>query len=601
LPVRWNSVFGEQNRNNCATISDVFRPGNPRRVGTLRDCISQGQAPTSGHRGMPDQPLPLRPGALAPFQSGIFRNVWFATLGSNLGSLIQGVGAAWMMTSISTSADLVALVQASTTLPVMLFSLVSGALADNFNRRSVMLTAQCFMLAVSVGLALFAYAGVMTPWLLLAFTFLIGCGGALHNPSWQAAVGDMVPRNDVPAAVALNSMSFNLTRSVGPAIGGAIVAAAGAAAAFAANAVSYLALIVVLFRWKLETPPSPLPRESLGLAISAGVRYVAMSPNLERVLLRGFIFGFTAISTLSLLPLVARDIIRGGPLLYGVLLGAYGIGAIGGAILSGRLRGAISNEWIVRIGFIAFAASVTIEALATNPWLTCLGLVIGGASWVLTLSLFNISVQLSTPRWVVGRAMSLYQMATFGGMALGSWIWGVIAESHGPAEALLASAILMLAGAAVGLFVAMPDYLALNLDPLNRWREPNLALDLKPRSGPIVIQIEYLIREQDLHEFLDAMAERRRIRRRDGAREWTLARDLENPKIWVETYHTPTWNEYIRHNLRTTHSDAVVSDRLRQLHSGAEPPKVRRMIERPTDWTASQDQMKPMMDIHGSS
>ncbi len=550
---------------------------------------------------MPDQPLPPRQEALAPFQSDVFRNVWFATLGSNLGSLIQGVGAAWMMTTIATSADFVALVQASTTLPIMLFSLVSGALADNFNRRSIMLIAQCFMLVVSAALALFAYADVMTPWLLLTFTFLIGCGTALHNPSWQAAVGDMVPRSHVPAAVALNSMSFNLTRSVGPAIGGAIVAAAGVAAAFAANAVSYIALIIVLFRWKLETPASTLPRESLGLAISAGLRYVAMSPNIKKVLLRGAVFGFAAISTLALLPLVARNIIQGGPLLYGVLLGAYGVGAIGGALLNGRLRGAVANEWIARIGFVAFALSATIQAISTSAWLTCLGLVIGGASWVLTLSLFNISVQLSTPRWVVGRAMSLYQMATFGGMALGSWVWGAIADSQGPVEALLISAGLMLAGAALGFFVRLPDHAALNLDPLNRWREPSLALDVKPRSGPIVISIEYDIREDDLHDFLDAMAERRRIRRRDGARQWTLARDLENPQLWVETYHSPTWHEYIRHNLRTTHSDAVVWDRIRQLHSGAEPPKVRRMIERPTDWATSQDQLKPMVDIHGSS
>lgn len=550
---------------------------------------------------MPDQPLPARNGALAPFESGVFRNVWFATLASNLGSLIQGVGAAWMMTQISTSNDLVALVQSSTTLPIMMFSLISGALADNFNRRTVMLIAQCFMLVVSVVLALFAYADMLTPWLLLAFTFLIGCGTALHNPSWQAAVGDMVPRDQVPAAVALNSMSFNLTRSVGPAIGGAIVAAAGAAAAFAANAVSYIALIVVLFRWKLETPASTLPRERLGLAISAGLRYVAMSPNIEKVLLRGFVFGLTAISTLALLPLVARDIIQGGPLLYGVLLGAYGIGAVGGAFLGGRLRGVLANEWIARIGFVAFSLSAVIQALSTAAWLSCVGLVIGGASWVLTLAMFNVTVQLSTPRWVVGRAMSLYQMATFGGMALGSWVWGLVAESHGPAEALLASAALMLVGAALGFFVRLPEHASLNLDPLNRWREPSVALDLKARSGPIVISIEYVIREDDLHEFLDAMAERRRIRRRDGARQWTLKRDLENPQIWMETYHTPTWHEYIRHNLRTTHSDAVVGDKLRQLHSGTEPPKVRRMIERPTDWAASQDQLKPMVDIHGSS
>ena len=211
--------------------------------------------------------------------------------------------------------------------------------------------------------------------------------------------------------------------------------------------------------------------------------------------------------------------------------------------------------------------------------------------------MFNVTVQLSTPRWVVGRAMSLYQMATFGGMALGSWVWGVVAEGYGPAEALLASAALMLVGAALGLFIKLPEHAALNLDPLNRWREPSLALDLKPRSGPIVISIEYVIREENLHDFLDVMVERRRIRRRDGARHWTLKRDLENPEIWVESYHTPTWHEYIRHNLRMTHADAVVRDKLMALHNGTEPPKVRRMIERPTDWATSQDQLKPMVDI----
>ena len=547
---------------------------------------------------MVDQPALGRAAAMAPFEHDIFRRVWFASLASNLGALIQGVGAAWMMTSISSSADLVALVQASTALPIMLFSLVSGAIADNYNRRSVMLVAQVFMLVISAALAVTAHAGVMTPWLLLGFTFLIGCGTALNNPSWQAAVGDMVPRDHLPAAVALNSMSFNLTRSVGPAIGGAIVAAAGAAAAFAANAVSYAALIVVLYRWKPALPANALPRESIGLAISAGLRYVAMSPNIEKVLLRGFAFGLSAISTLALLPLVARDLIQGGPLLYGVLLGAYGVGAIGGALLVGRLRGMLSNEWIVRLGFVAFAVSATVSALSSNAVLTCAGLLIGGASWVMTLSLFNMTVQLSTPRWVVGRALSLYQMATFGGMALGSWIWGVIAEAQGPDVALLSSAALMLVGALIGLWVRLPDQTALNLDPLNRFREPHLALDIKPRSGPIVVMIEYIIREENLHAFLDTMAERRRVRRRDGARNWTLLRDVENPELWIESYHAPTWIEYVRHNSRITQADAEVGQKIRQLHSGTEPPRVHRMIERPTDWAASHGQLKGMLDLH---
>jgi MFS family permease len=548
---------------------------------------------------MNDQPAPDRTSALAPFKHGIFRSVWFASLASNFGGLIQSVGAAWMMTAISNSADMVALVQASTALPIMLFSLASGAIADNYNRRKVMLTAQAFMFAVSIALTLAAYFGFLTPWLLLSFTFLLGCGTALNNPSWQASVGDMVPRSDLPAAVSVNSMGFNLTRSVGPAIGGIIVAAAGAAAAFAVNAFSYLPLLFVLSRWKQKETPSTLPRETLGIAMTAGLRYVAMSPNIEKVLLRGFVFGFTAISVLALLPLVARDIVQGGPLLYGVLLGAFGIGAVGGALINAWLRQKLTSEWIVRLGFMGFAICATVAALSQMAWLTCAALLIGGASWVISLSLFNVTVQMSTPRWVVGRALSLYQTATFGGMALGSWIWGVIAENHGASEALLASAALMIAGAALGLkWFTLPEQTSLNLDPLNRWKEPHLALDVKPRSGPIVIMIEYVIRLDDTAEFLDAMAERRRVRRRDGARQWTLARDLENPELWMETYHTPTWVEYVRHNQRITHADAIIGERVRKLHSGAEPPRVHRMIERPTDWSVTIAPPKEMLDLH---
>ncbi|MEO5323408.1 MFS transporter [Mesorhizobium sp. CC13] len=536
--------------------------------------------------------------ALEPLKHGIFRSVWFASLGSNFGGLIQSVGAAWLMTSIATSSDMVALVQASITLPIMLFSLASGALADSYDRRRVMLTAQCFMLAVSALLTLVAYFGLITPWLLLSFTFLIGCGTALNNPSWQASVGDMVPRPVVPAAVALNSMGFNMTRSVGPAIGGIIVAAAGAAAAFAVNTLSYFALIFVLFRWRPDYPGSTLPRETLGQAMGAGLRYIAMSPNIGKVLLRSFTFGFTAVVIQALLPLVARDLVAGGPLTYGIMLGAFGIGAVGGALISGRIRRSMSSEAIVRSAFIGFALSSWIAAWSSNAWLTSAGLLIGGACWVLALSHFNISVQMSTPRWVVGRALSIYQMATFGGMALGSWVWGLVAEGQGPAAALVAAGLVMLVGAAIGLFLPLPEHTVLNLDPLNRFREPHLALDVQPRSGPIEITIEFIIREEDVPAFLEAMAERRRVRRRDGARHWTLARDIENPEVWVESYHTPTWLEYVRHNQRATHADAEIGDRLRALHSGPQPPRVRRVIERPTSLAAAVVTPKGPIDLH---
>jgi MFS family permease len=538
--------------------------------------------------------------SLSPFKNSTFRAVWIASLASNFGSLIQTVGAAWMMTLIASSADMVALVQASTALPVMLFSLVSGAIADNFDRRRVMLLAQSFMLVVSIALAVTAYTGVMNPWLLLTFTFLIGSGTALNNPSWQASVGDMVPRSDLPAAVALNSMSFNLTRSVGPAIGGLIVAAFSAGVAFAINAVSYIPILLVLFRWKAPGRDRTLPREALGAAIIAGLRYVAMSPNIEKVMLRGFAFGFAAVAVVALLPLVSRDLLGGDALLYGVLFGAFGVGAVVGALVSGMLREKFSTEWIVRAGFVGFGACALIVAVSPYAWLSLLALLIGGACWVINLSLFNITVQMSTPRWVVGRALSLYQTATFGGMALGGWVWGLAAEVYNPSTALLLAAFAMFLGALLGLGrLALPALPDLNLDPANRWKAPEVELDIKSRSGPVKIMIEYIIREKDVAEFMEMMGERRRIRRRDGARHWSLMRDMEHHERWLEAYHLPTWLDYVRYNQRMTNADMLIGDSIRGLHAGEQAPLVWRMIERPTDRRyPSEGLPKDMIDLH---
>ncbi|KGD98196.1 MFS transporter [Rhizobium sp. YS-1r] len=526
--------------------------------------------------------MPDRISTLAPFRHQTFRTIWIASLASNFGSLIQAVGAAWMMTSISESQDMVALVQASTALPIMLFSMIAGALADNFNRRSLMLTAQVFMLVVSITLTVFAYLDLLTPWLLLAFTFLLGCGVALNNPSWQASVGDMVPREVLPAAVTINSVGFNITRSLGPAIGGAIVAAGGAAAAFAVNSCSYFTLIYALLRWKPEKRDDVLPRETLLRALSAGFGYVVMSPNILNVLFRALVFGISASAILALLPIVARDLVSGGPLTYGIMLGAFGVGAIAGAMANSRLREKMSSEMIVRLSFLGFAASAAVIGLSSSAWVTTFALLVPGACWVLALSLFNTTVQLSTPRWVVGRALSFYQTAAFGGIAGGSWLWGVLSETLGVSIALTLSSLAMLVGVVIGLRLALPQFVDLNLDPVNRFSAPSLRLDLQMRSGPIVSLVDYTIADEDVPEFLTLMSRRRRIRIRDGARQWALMRDLEHPEIWTETYHTATWADYVRHNQRRTQADAEVWDAIRRLHRGEEGPRAHRMIERQT-------------------
>jgi len=373
--------------------------------------------------------VPQTTSPLALFKNPTFRSLWIAALSSNFGGLVQAVGAAWLMTTLSDSQSMVALVQGSVALPIMVFSLLAGVFADNFDRRRVMLVAQGFMFAVSVVLTVMAFEGWLTPWVLLGFTFLIGCGTALHNPSWQATMGDIVPREDLASAVSLNSMGFNLMRCVGPAAGGVIVALAGAAAAFAINALSYIAIILALLRWQAPPRDTHLPREPMGAAFAAGLRYVAMSPNLLRVILRGFWFGLSGIAVLALLPVVVRETLAGTAAEYGVMLGCFGLGAVGGALLNARLRARFTNEVIARGSFVAFGIATLVVGVNTIDVLSAVALLLAGAAWVLALSMFNVTVQLSTPRWVVGRALALYQTGTFGGMTLGSLLWGVIADS----------------------------------------------------------------------------------------------------------------------------------------------------------------------------
>lgn len=526
--------------------------------------------------------VPARTGALAPLGYRDFRLLWSATLVSNFGGLVQAVGAAWLMTQLTDSATLIALVQASNTLPIMLLAIGAGALADIFDRKTLLMGALIFMAVVSLALAAVAWTGGLTPWLLLGFTFLLGAGQAVYNPPWQASMGDLVDRKDLPAAVSLNSVGFNLMRSVGPAAGGLIVATLGASAAFAVNAISYLPLLGAMSQWKPKLAPRVTMPEPFMAAMGAGLRYVALSPNLLRVMSRGALFGFAAIAVLALLPLVAKSHPEGGSLLFGGLLGCYGVGAIGGALLNPRIRARLNNENVVRMAFAGFAISALVLGQTQSVWLHAAAMLPAGASWVLALSLFNVTVQLSTPRWVVARALALYQMATFGGMAAGAWIWGMVAGTQGLDAALTAAGGVLLLGAAIGFWLRAPEFGAVDLDPVNRFREPALMLDLRGRSGPIMVMVDYRIDQADVPEFLRLMQRRRNIRRRDGARNWSLLRDLEHPDQWSESYHIATWDEYVRHNLRRTKSDAEVAVALRALHKGDTDPLAHRMIERHT-------------------
>jgi MFS family permease len=515
----------------------------------------------------------------SPFSYPVFRAIWTANLLSNLGYLIQSVGASWLMTQLAPSPAMVALVQASVSLPVVLLALVAGAIADSLDRRRVMLVAQCFMLAVSLSLSLLTGLHLMTPLLLLGFTFLIGCGMALNGPASQAAVGDMVPKAALPAAIGYNSVSFNVARSAGPAMGGAIVAAAGAAAAFAANCFSYVWLIVVLLRWRPQPDGKELPPERIGSAVASGVRYAAMSPHLLKVMLRAVMFAGASSAISALMPVVARDLLQGGAITFGVLLGGFGVGAIGGALLSAPLRKRMPAQSVVGLAATAVAIGAIGTAEGAHIAVVLPALTLAGGGWILAMSTLNATMQLASPRWVVGRSIALYQTAAFGGLAAGAWLFGMAATAYGIRSALLAAAGLQLLGVLAGQFIRLPHVDDLNLDPLRRWSEPATEVPIEARSGPVSITLRYLIDPADIPEFLAVMREHRRVRLRDGARRWSLSRDLANPLLWVERYQVPTWLEYVRHNHRRTHADAVNLDRIQGLHRGDGPPEIWRLIE----------------------
>ncbi|MEZ5954165.1 MAG: MFS transporter [Hyphomonas sp.] len=518
--------------------------------------------------------------APSPFSIPLYRRIWAANVTSQFGALIQSVGAAWLMLELGGTKTQVALVQASVTLPIMILALLSGAIADNFPRRLVMLACQAWMFVLSVILCVFAWMGSLTPWALLGFTFLIGCGTAMNAPSWQATVGDIVPRGTIPRAVAMNSMGFNIARTAGPALGGAIVAAVGAAAAFTVNAFSYVGIIWVLATWRPEDTAKPTLKEDLGQAMWAGLRYVALSPQIRRVLFRSALFGIASAGVPSLLPLVASHLVGGSAITFGLLSGSFGVGAVSGALSNRAVRARLSTEHTLRLTVCIMILGAVIIAL--SPWvvLTVLGLVLYGWGWLLSMATMNVTVQMSAPRWVVGRALSLYQMCVFGTMALGSWASGRLSEHYGIGEAILVMGGLLGIGLVAGFFLPLPEVDDLNLEPTGRWRVPDVKVPVEARNGPVHIAVHYRIAEKDMSRFLAAMNESRRVRLRDGAWQWALARDLSDPDVWIEKFRFSRWMDYVLHNERRTHTDSENLKLIQSLHRGDWPPHIARLLER---------------------
>jgi MFS family permease len=519
-------------------------------------------------------------GVAAPLRHTTFRRIWLASLLSNLGLLIQAVGAAWAMTQMASSADKVALVQTALMLPVMLISMPAGAIADMYDRRIVALVSLSIALAGATALTVLAWLALVTPEILLAFCFVVGSGMALFGPAWQSSVSEQVPAETLPSAVALNGISYNIARSFGPAIGGIVVATAGAVAAFAANAVLYIPLLVVLFLWRRTSEPSRLPRERLNRAIVSGVRYIANSPSIKIVLARTLVTGLIGGSISALMPLVARDLLHGGAQTYGIMLGAFGMGAVIGALNIAEVRKRLSGEAAIRACALSMGGAIAAVALSHEPVLTATALVVAGAVWMLAIALFNIGVQLSAPRWVAGRSLAAFQASIAGGIAIGSWVWGRLTDATGVETALLVSAALMLASPLLGRWLRMPRVGARNEDA-EVLADPEVQLSLTARSGPLVVEIEYRVAQDNARAFHSVMQEVQLSRQRNGAYGWSIARDIADPELWTERYHCPTWLDYLRQRNRPTQSERALHQLAIDFHLGPDPVRVRRMLERP--------------------
>ncbi len=528
-----------------------------------------------------DKRAPSDGGIFSPLRYAVFRRIWTASLLSNLGLLVLGVGAAWAMTQLSSSPGMVALVQTSLMLPVALVSTPAGAIADMFDRRVVGLVALSIALAGSLSLSALAWLGLVTPVLLLVSCFVIGSGMALFGPAWQASVSEQVPAEALPAAVALNGISYNLARSFGPAIGGVIVASAGAVAAFVANAVLYLPLLIVLFFWRRVKEPSRLPPERLARAVISGVRYIVHSPPIRIVLGRTLATGIAGGSVSALMPIVARDLLHGGAQTYGVMLGTFGMGAVIGALNISTIHRRLGVEASIRLCMALMGVCVAIVAISRSPLLSGCALVFAGAAWTASVTLFNVGVQLAAPRWVAGRALAAYQAAITGGIAFGSWAWGSTANIIGVEGALLISGATLCASQLLGLWMRMPTVSGPNELSLDVLADPEVRLSLTPRSGPIVIEIEYRIEPGKARLFYAVMLHVQLSRQRNGAYRWSIARDIADPELWTERFHCPTWHDYLRQRSRSTKTERALHLRANEFHIGPEPIRVRRMLERP--------------------
>ncbi|MEI2264956.1 MFS transporter [Erwinia sp. CGal63] len=512
-----------------------------------------------------------------PLRQPVFRLLWIATVVSNIGSWMNDVGVNWTMLTLSADPLNVALVQAASSLPMFLFALPSGVLADIIDRRKYLLFSQLWVFIAAAGLTVLSFTGQVTPLMLLIAAFLMSAGAAMSSPPFQAIVPDLVKKEELGAAVALNSLGINISRAIGPALGGLILSFAGPWMVFLLNALSVSGVAWVLYRWKAEPNVQRLPPEHFFSAVRAGLRYVHAAPVLRNVLVRTAAFFVFGSAGWALLPLVARRELHLGPGGYGIMLAFIGVGAICGAILLPRLRQRFNPDRLMTLASLMFAATMLALAFIRHFWLLNACEFFTGFAWITVLSTLNVGAQRSAAKWVKARALAVYLTVFFGAMTVGSAVWGQLASHYGIPVSLCVATLGLALASLTALRWRLDKDPDLNLD-ISEMGEPVPTLDIHHDRGPVRVSYEYRIPKEEARAFTLCMQDMRRVRRRGGAINWAVYEDILQPGIFVETFVVGSWMEHLRQLERYTMNDRKIERRVYAFHQAEQLPTVRYLV-----------------------
>src|SRR5580704_9907894 len=520
-----------------------------------------------------------------PLGVPLFRDLWLASIVSNLGGWMQDTAGTWLMTVLTTSPLLIALMQTAASLPVVILGLLAGATADIFDRRRLLIFWQAWMLTAVAILSVLTFFDIVSPWILLILTFLLNIGTAMNSPAWQAIVPEVIPRSQLPDAISLNSAGFNLARALGPALGGLAIAlfalaTTGAASVFLLNSLSFVGVILVLYRWQRNPVfKSALPAERIQGSMRSGIRYIRYAPMLQNAFVRTLTFTLFVSAVWALLAVVARNDLRQGAMGYGILNGSMGFGAVIGATLLPRVRRKLSADTIIASASCVFVATLLVLALVKVPLIIIAFLIAGGFAWTSAMSTLNLAVQVSVPAWVQARALGAYQMIFSAGMALGGVIWGFIAEHVSTSKSLLCAAVGLAATLPLSLRFHVLRGVQPDLSPhLYAFPAPELTSEREDSEGPVRVSIDYHIDPKDYAAFTKAIHKLRDVRLRDGAIRWGAYQDATDPAHINETFVTDSWLEYLRQRERFTASDRHIRDTVWGFHRGKESPRISHMF-----------------------